>query len=93
MNSDCGFHLGNGFVSQALPLPQNYFVYSLRYKRKSCIFFYALRQTGFYRFMNWKKSIGMIGDQPIYNTKDTIKLGSINALELLCEGVDFFGML
>ena len=22
MNSDCGFHLGNGFVSQALPLPQ-----------------------------------------------------------------------
>ena len=30
MNSDCGFHLGNGFVSQALPLSQNYFVYSLR---------------------------------------------------------------
>ena len=34
----------------------------------------------------------MIGDQPIYNTKDTIKLGSIKALELLCEGADFFGM-
>ena len=41
--------------------------------------------------MNWKKSIGMIGDQPIYNTKDTIKLGSIKALELLCEGADFSG--
>ena len=26
-----------------------------RYKRKSCIFFYALRPTGFYRFRNWKK--------------------------------------
>lgn len=34
----------------------------------------------------------MIGDQPIYNTKDTIKLGSIKAFELLCEGADFFGM-
>jgi len=30
MNSDCGFYLGNGFVSQALPLPQNHFVYSLQ---------------------------------------------------------------
>ena len=34
----------------------------------------------------------MIGDQPIYNTKDIIKLGSIKAFELLCEGADFFGM-
>lgn len=34
----------------------------------------------------------MIGDQPIYNTKDTIKLGSIKAFELLCEGADFFRM-
>ena len=40
-----------------------------------------------------RKQYQMIGDQPIYNTKDTIKLGSIKAFELLCEGADFFGML
>ena len=57
------------------------------------LFFMPCDRRGFYRFMNWKKSMGMIGDQPIYNTKDTIKLGSIKALELLCEGADFFGML
>ena len=58
-------------------------------------FFYALRPTGFLQIyeLEKRKSIGMIGDQPIYNTKDTIKLGSIKALELRCEGADFFGML
>ena len=30
VNSACGFHLGNGFVSRTLPLLENHFVYSLK---------------------------------------------------------------
>ena len=30
VNSACGFHSGNGFVSRTLPLLENHFVYSLR---------------------------------------------------------------
>ena len=35
----------------------------------------------------------MIGDEPIHDTEDTIKLSGIEVFELFCESTDFFGMI
>ena len=38
VNSACGFHSGNGFVSRTLPLLENHFVYSLSHIQKDMAF-------------------------------------------------------